>query len=72
MSFDVTGDLSDRNIKLIEELPNGQNPDSTMNPAYTIGQQIARPIDSIWHGPEGTNPSEVIRLLDAVRLDQVL
>lgn len=69
MSFDVTGDLSTRNIRLIEELQMVfQNPDSTMNPAYTVGYQIARPMIRFGTVPRDQVDREVLRLLEAVRL----
>lgn len=69
LSFDITGDLSTRSSKLIEELQMVfQNPDSTMNPAYTVGQQIERPIVRFGTVPKDQIYGEVIRLLDAVRL----
>lgn len=71
MGFDITGDLSTRNTELIRELQMVfQNPDSTMNPAYTVGQQIARPM--IRFGTVGRNAvrAEVIKLLEAMRLSE--
>ncbi len=69
MSFDITGDLTTRTIRLIEELQMVfQNPDSTMNPSYTVGQQIARPMIRFGTVPKDQIFEEVIRLLDAVRL----
>lgn len=71
MGFDITGDLSTRNTELIRELQMVfQNPDSTMNPAYTVGQQIARPM--IRFGTVGRNQvrAEVIKLLEAMRLSE--
>jgi peptide/nickel transport system ATP-binding protein len=70
MSFDVTGDLNERNIRLIEELQMVfQNPDATMNPAYSVGRQIARPMVRFGTVPAGQVYGEVLRLLEAVRLD---
>jgi peptide/nickel transport system ATP-binding protein len=69
LGFDITGDLTTRDEKLIQELQMVfQNPDSTMNPAYTVGQQIARPMQRFGTVPRNKIRSEVIRLLEAVRL----
>jgi peptide/nickel transport system ATP-binding protein len=69
LGFDITGDLTTRDEKLIQELQMVfQNPDSTMNPAYTVGQQIARPMQRFGTVPRNKIRGEVIRLLEAVRL----
>jgi peptide/nickel transport system ATP-binding protein len=69
MGFDITGDLSSRNEKLIQELQMVfQNPDSTMNPSYTVGQQIGRPMERFGTVPKNQIRSEVIKLLEAMRL----
>lgn len=71
MGFDITGDLTQRNVELIRELQMVfQNPDSTMNPAYTIGQQIARPMIRFGTVPRKQVHDEVIKLLHAVRLNE--
>ena len=45
MGFDITTELSERKLDLITELQMVfQNPDATMNPSYTVGQQISRPL----------------------------
>ncbi len=69
MGFDITGDLDTRNEKLIQELQMVfQNPDSTMNPSYTVGQQIGRPMERFGTVPKKEIRSEVIKLLEAMRL----
>lgn len=69
LGFDITGDLSTRDEKLIQELQMVfQNPDSTMNPSYTVGQQIARPMQRFGTVSKDKIRDEVIRLLEAVRL----
>ncbi|MAU00005.1 MAG: glutathione ABC transporter ATP-binding protein [Anaerolineaceae bacterium] len=69
MGFDITGDLDSRNEKLIQELQMVfQNPDSTMNPSYTVGQQIGRPMERFGTVPKKQVRSEVIKLLEAMRL----
>jgi len=71
MGFDITGDLSARNQQLIQELQMVfQNPDSTMNPAYPIGQQIARPMIRFGTVPRAQVRAEVIKLLEAMRLSE--
>lgn len=70
-TFDVTTDLSDRDKKLIQELQMVfQNPDSTMNPSYTVGQQIGRPMLRFGTAPKEEVRTEVIKLLDAMRLGE--
>ncbi|MCB0063676.1 MAG: ABC transporter ATP-binding protein [Caldilineaceae bacterium] len=69
MSFDLTEDLADRNLDLIQELQMVfQNPDSTMNPSYTVGQQIGRPMIRFGTVPRKQVRAEVIKLLEAMRL----
>jgi peptide/nickel transport system ATP-binding protein len=69
MGFDVTRPVSVRDTKLIQEMQMVfQNPDSTLNPSYSVGFQIARPIKRFKTVPKNQVKSEVIRLLKAVRL----
>ncbi len=69
MGFDITGDLAGRDEALIQELQMVfQNPDSTMNPSYTVGQQIARPMQRFGTVPKEQIRGEVIKLLEAMRL----
>ncbi len=71
MGFDITGDLTERNTQLIQELQMVfQNPDSTMNPSYSIGYQIGRPMERFGTVPRDKIRAEVIRLLEAVRLGE--
>jgi peptide/nickel transport system ATP-binding protein len=70
LGFDVTSPLSKRDAKLIQELQMVfQNPDSTMNPSYSVGKQIGRPLRRFKTVPSDQVRQEVIRLLNAVRLD---
>ena len=70
LGFDITAPVSERDLKLIQELQMVfQNPDSTMNPSYTVGQQIGRPLKRFRTVPGDKIREEVIRLLNAVRLD---
>jgi peptide/nickel transport system ATP-binding protein len=71
MGFDVTDDISTRDEKLIQELQMVfQNPDSTMNPSYSVGQQIARPMHRFKTVPKKEVRGEVIKLLRAMRLGE--
>lgn len=71
MGVDIGGDLTRRTLDTIRELQMVfQNPDSTMNPAYTVGQQIARPLERFKTVPRDQVRDEVIRLLRAVRLNR--
>ncbi len=71
LGVDITDDLADRSSEIIEELQMVfQNPDSTMNPSYTVGQQIGRPLRRFNKvNSRAEEQAEVIRLLNAVRLD---
>ncbi len=70
LGFDITVPVSRRDERLIQELQMVfQNPDSTMNPSYTVGQQIGRPLQRFKTVPSSQVREEVIRLLNAVRLD---
>ena len=69
LGFDITGDISGRSEQLIQELQMVfQNPDSTMNPSYTVEQQIARPMKRFHTVPKKGIHQEVVNLLEAVRL----
>jgi len=70
LGFDLTQPVSKRDVDLIEELQMVfQNPDSTMNPSYSVGQQIGRPLRRFNAVPGNEVRDEVVRLLNAVRLD---
>ena len=70
LGFDITAPVSKRDEKLIQELQMVfQNPDSTMNPSYTVGQQIGRPLQRFKTVKSDQIREEVVRLLNAVRLD---
>ncbi|HSO26885.1 MAG TPA: ABC transporter ATP-binding protein, partial [Anaerolineales bacterium] len=43
-------------------------PDSTMNPSYTVGQQIGRPMQLFNTVPKNQVRAEVLRLLESMRL----
>ncbi|MEM7343734.1 MAG: dipeptide ABC transporter ATP-binding protein [Chloroflexota bacterium] len=71
MSFDIGNKVRDRNLDLIRELQMVfQNPDSTMNPTYSVGKQIERPLRRFNTVPKDQIRDEVVRLLQAVKLDE--
>jgi peptide/nickel transport system ATP-binding protein len=71
LGFDITSDISHRNQQLIQELQMVfQNPDSTMNPSYTVGQQIGRPMQRFRTVPKDQIRGEVVKLLRAMRLGE--
>ena len=71
IGFDITDDISKREENLIQELQMVfQNPDSTMNPSYTVGQQIGRPMQRFKTTPKDQIRDEVIKLLTAMRLGE--
>ncbi len=71
LGFDITKDISDRDERLIQELQMVfQNPDSTMNPSYTVGQQIGRPMKHFKTVPKNQIRQEVIKILNAMRLGE--
>ena len=70
LGADITKLVARRSEDLIKALQMVfQNPDSTMNPSYTVGQQISRPLQRFKTVPANEVRGEVIRLLNAVRLD---
>lgn len=71
LGFDITENISKRDLKLIEELQMVfQNPDSTMNPSYSVGRQIERPIRRFNTVPKDQVRDEVLKLLNAMRLSE--
>lgn len=71
IGFDINKRASQRDLALIKELQMVfQNPDATMNPAYTVGQQIERPLKRFKVVPKHQIRDEVVRLLRAVKLDE--
>ena len=71
LGIDITQTVSERETNLIREMQMVfQNPDSTLNPSYSIGRQIARPIQRFKTVPRNQVKSEVLRLLKAVRLGE--
>ncbi len=71
MGFDINRQVNQRDLSTIKELQMVfQNPDATMNPAYTVGQQNERPLRRFKIVPRENVREEVIRLLRAVKLDE--
>ena len=69
LGIDVTQSVTERETNLIREMQMVfQNPDSTLNPSYPVGKQIARPIRKFKTVPRNQVKQEVQRLLKAVRL----
>jgi peptide/nickel transport system ATP-binding protein len=69
LGLEIKEPVSTRDSKLIREMQMVfQNPDSTLNPSYTVGKQIARPIKRFKTVPKNQVRNEVLRLLDSVRL----
>jgi peptide/nickel transport system ATP-binding protein len=70
LGFDISTPVKKRDLNLVRELQMVfQNPDSTMNPSYTVGHQIGRPLKRFKTVPSNKVREEVLRLLDAVKLD---
>ncbi len=71
MGSDLTQELSKRDPGLLQELQMVfQNPDSTLNPSYTVGYQIGRVMHRFGAVPRDQVYSEAMALLKAVRLDE--
>lgn len=71
LGCDMTRVLSTRDKQFIKELQMVfQNPDSTMNPSFTVGHQIARPMRLFNTVPKDQIREEVIKLLNAMRLGE--
>jgi peptide/nickel transport system ATP-binding protein len=69
LGFDITDEITERDEALIQELQMVfQNPDSTMNPSYSVGQQIGRPMQRFGTVPRKEIRNEVIKLLNSMRL----
>nr|MBP7692763.1 ABC transporter ATP-binding protein [Anaerolineales bacterium] len=71
MGFDIGRKVGRRDLDVIKELQMVfQNPDSTLNPSFSVGLQIERPLRRFKVVPAGQIRAEVIRLLRAVKLDE--
>ena len=69
LGVDIAQPLGRREMEFIKELQMVfQNPDATLNPTYTLGYQIARPIRKFNTVPRAQETAEVHRLLNSVKL----
>ncbi len=71
MGLDISNLVSKRDMSIIRELQMVfQNPDSTLNPSFTVGTQIGRPLRRFKTVPNDQVRAEVIRLLDMMKLGE--
>ncbi len=71
LGVDITAQVEKRSQEMIKELQMVfQNPDSTLNPSYTVGDQIAISVRRFTDLPKEKVRDEVIRLLRAVKLSE--
>ncbi len=71
MGIDISNPVSKRDLDLIKELQMVfQNPDSTLNPSFTVGAQIGRPLRRFKTVPREQVRDEVLRLLSMMRLGE--
>src|SRR5262245_18567878 len=71
IGLDLQRRANQRDLSLIRELQMVfQNPDATMNPSYSIGKQIERPLRRFKIVSSAQVRDEVVRLLRAVKLDE--
>ncbi len=69
LSLDIAQPVIRRDMSVIRDIQMVfQNPDATLNPAFTVGSQIARPRKRFSKISAGDLREEVYRLLKAVRL----
>ena len=71
IGIDVAKVVEQRPVEMLKELQMiFQNPDATLNPRRPVGEAIARPLQLFGTVPRTEIRSEVVRLLDAVRLGE--
>jgi peptide/nickel transport system ATP-binding protein len=69
LGIDISAPVSTRDLDLIRQLQMVfQNPDSTLNPSFSVGHQIARPLRRFKTVSGNQIRNEVERLLRAVKL----
>lgn len=69
LGIDISDPVSKRSQKIIKELQMVfQNPDSTLNPSFSVGKQIARPLKKFKTVPKSKVRQQVQSLLHAVKL----
>ncbi|HET90245.1 MAG TPA: ABC transporter ATP-binding protein [Chloroflexi bacterium] len=71
MGMDISMPVSKRSLDLIKELQMVfQNPDATLNPSFSVGSQIGRPLRRFKAVPAHQVRDEVVRILDLMRLGE--
>ena len=71
MGMDLGQPVTKRHLSLIKEIQMVfQNPDSTLNPSFSIGRQIGRPLKRFHKLSRIETRKEVERLLQKVKLDK--
>jgi len=71
LGFDIMKPVRKRSDALVKELQMVfQNPDSTLNPSFSVGYQIGRPLRRLRKVSRRKAREEVLSLLEAVRLDR--
>jgi peptide/nickel transport system ATP-binding protein len=71
MGIDIANPVSKRSLDVIKNLQMVfQNPDSTLNPSYSVGVQIGRALHRFKTVPGSQVRDEVIRLLDMMKLGE--
>ena len=71
MGLDISTPVAKRDLGIIQELQMVfQNPDSTLNPSFTVGNQIGRPLRRFKTVPRDQVRAEVIRLLGMMKLGE--
>jgi peptide/nickel transport system ATP-binding protein len=71
MGIDISEPTSKRSLSLIKDLQMVfQNPDSTLNPSFSVGFQIARPLRRFKTVPRDQVRAEVVRLLNLMKLGE--
>jgi len=71
MGVDIAMPVTQRKLDIVRELQMVfQNPDSTLNPSFTVGYQIARPLRRFKVVPRGEVRNEVVRLLEMMKLGE--
>ncbi|GAB4400629.1 MAG: ABC transporter ATP-binding protein [Anaerolineales bacterium] len=71
MGVDISAPVSKRSLEVIRNLQMVfQNPDSTLNPSFSVGQQIAWPLRRFRKVPRNQVRGEVVRLLEMMKLGE--
>ncbi len=72
MGVDISTPVSKRDLSIIRELQMVfQNPDSTLNPSFTVGMQIGRALRRFKTVPKDHVRAEVMRLLNMMKLGEL-